>query len=203
MALGIQSFANLPAEERQNLRLVYQEVCQSYLGIASFRAWLLGLLPLASGAGFFVLLGDLGGNGGETLEMFLGPLGFFGFFITLGLFTNEIRGIQWCIRLIDTGKYLECLMGIPGQFFTRPANVAGFIGTTFAAGIIYPAVLVAWLFLAMKMVPNLNPTGCLLISAGVAVLLFIAFRFLDKGKHRRQSEICPQWGAPAGTSLFN
>jgi hypothetical protein len=76
-------------------------------------------------------------------------VGVFGFLVTLGLFTYELRGIQRCNALIEVGKALEDELGVQGQFRLRPGAVNGIIGTTLAARIIYPAVLAAWLFVAL------------------------------------------------------
>src|ERR1051326_5748481 len=74
----------------ENLRLAYQELCKSYQAIVDFRAKLLGFLPLASGAGFFALLG----NGKDPVPYYAWVAGLFGFAITLGLFFYELRGLQ-------------------------------------------------------------------------------------------------------------
>lgn len=76
------------------------------------------------------------------------PTGIFGFIVTLGLFFYELRGIQRCNGLIATGRQMEEMLGIHGQFKLRPPEVGGFIGSTLAAQVIYPAVLAAWAFLA-------------------------------------------------------
>jgi hypothetical protein len=39
---------------------VFEEVCKMHAGIADFRHKLLALLPVASGAGIFLLLGEKG-----------------------------------------------------------------------------------------------------------------------------------------------
>ncbi|MCI0628622.1 MAG: hypothetical protein L0387_44395 [Acidobacteria bacterium] len=85
-----------------NVRQAYSEVCSSYHAIADFRAKLLGLLPLASGAGIFLLL-----ESKDTDYMHLAAVGLFGFLTTLGLFFYELRGIQHCNALIASGKELE------------------------------------------------------------------------------------------------
>jgi hypothetical protein len=130
-----------------NLRTVYQELCTSYHGIADFRAKLLGLLPLASGAGIFLLLEKLPNL--EQPPTILLAVGVFGFLMTLGLFTYELRGIQRCNGLIEAGKVLERELGFQGQFRLRPGAINGLIGTTLAARIIYPGVLAAWSFVIL------------------------------------------------------
>src|SRR5215216_2596040 len=92
----------------EDLRIVYSEVCRSYHAIADFRAKLLALLPIASGAGGLLILGQK-----EKLNEYLGPIGVFGAAVTLGLSVDELRGIQRCKALIKAGKALETKMGVP------------------------------------------------------------------------------------------
>ena len=79
-------------DKQAALRTAYQEVCSSYHGIAEFRAKLLGLLPLAS-AGIFLLLDNalLDAANKDFAKQYLGPIGLFGFVVTLGLFFYELR----------------------------------------------------------------------------------------------------------------
>ena len=133
---------------RDDLRAVYQQLCDSYRAIDDFRAKLLGFLPLATGAGIFLLLTDP--KIMDVVKQFLLPIGVFGFVVTLGLFCYEIYGIRKCGALIGAGKQLERLLRIKdGQFTERPREVVWFINEPFAAGIIYPAVLAAWMYLAL------------------------------------------------------
>jgi divalent metal cation (Fe/Co/Zn/Cd) transporter len=150
-----------------NLSTVYQEVCASYHGIADFRAKLLGFLPLASGAGIFLLLGQLPDP--ECSPTILLAVGLFGFLVTLGLFTYELRGIQRCNALIAVGKKLEQELGFQGQFRLRPGAINGIIGTTLAARIIYPAVLAAWTFVALYGIIISNWGGMI-----IAAVVFVA-----------------------------
>lgn len=129
---------------------VYKQLCTSYRAIDDFRAKLLGLLPLATGGGIFLLVGNETRT--EAIEPYLLPIGLFGFVVTLGLFFFELHGILKCTHLIEAGTKLEEKLGInreEGQFIDRPLGVIGFINEPFAAGVIYPAVLAAWAFLAM------------------------------------------------------
>lgn len=129
---------------------VYKQLCISYRAIDSFRTKLLGLLPLATGGGIFLLVNDT-----ETINAvrpYLLPIGLFGFVVTLGLFFFELHGILKCNHLIKAGIKLEEALGIneeEGQFINRPLGFIGFINEPFASGVIYPAVLAAWAFLAM------------------------------------------------------
>ncbi len=128
--------------KQEAILTAYQEICRSYHAIADFRAKLLGLLPLASGTGVFLLMGN-------RLELpFQVAAGLFGFVVTLGLYSYELRGIQRCHSLIAAGKQMEEDLGVRAQFASRPRPVSGFIGSTLAAQIIYPTVLAAWLFVA-------------------------------------------------------
>ena len=131
----------------ENLKTTYEQLCYSYRAIDDFRAKLLGFLPLATGTGIFLLIPD---NSKSPLNTYLGPVGAFGILITLGLFFYEIYGIKKCGALIKAGQKIEDRMRIRGQFQGRPREVAGIINEPFAAGVIYPAVLAAWTFLALQ-----------------------------------------------------
>ena len=143
----------MPAsKDHPDLSKVYDQLCQSYRAIDDFRAKLLGFLPLASVGGAFLLLNDVLVNPEKSkfVKPFVEPLGLFGFLITLGLFFYEIYGIRKCHALIEAGKQLECSLGITdGQFKSRPHNVLWVINEPFATGVIYPAVLAGWMFLAL------------------------------------------------------
>lgn len=85
-----------------------------------------------------------------SVQQYSGPIGAFGFVVTLGLFSFELYGIKKCTHLIRAGKDLEKELNISGgQFTKRPHGVAGLINEPFASGVIYPAVLAAWTFLAL------------------------------------------------------
>jgi hypothetical protein len=82
----------------------------------------------------------------------LPAIGIFGFVVTLGLFFFELHGILKCTHLIGAGAKLEEQLGIKldeGQFRGRPLGIFHFINEPFAASIVYPAVLAAWIFLGM------------------------------------------------------
>jgi hypothetical protein len=129
----------------EDLRAVYSEVCKSYHAIADFRAKLLALLPIASGAGGLLILAEK-----DTVKEYLGPIGVFGVAVTLGLFVYELRGIQRCKDLIGAGNALETKMGIDGQFCSRrKAHLGGWVGAETAGWIVYLTVLAAWCYLAI------------------------------------------------------
>lgn len=122
----------LNKEQYENLRLVYQELCNNYRAIDEFRTKLLGLLPLATGAGIFLLVGD--NDAAQLLTPYSGAIG-----------TFELFGIKKCTQLINDGKAIEKIISIQaeddkkkklGQFDRRPDGVAGFINEPFAAGVL-------------------------------------------------------------------
>lgn len=130
----------------ESLRLLYQETCRQHQGITDFRAKLLALLPLASGAGVLLLLGR------DADTRFLGAIGLYGLAVTAGLFLYELRGIQRCITLRDQAAALEQALGVPaglGQFRDRPrAALGGFVGAEGASWVIYLAILAGWAYVA-------------------------------------------------------
>src|SRR5438270_11244136 len=99
------------ADERAaTLRIVYQETCKTHNSIAGFRGTLLGLLPIASGAGIFLLLGKLGGDN----RWLLLPIGVFGAAVTWGLFMYEWRGIvDWKV-VCGLLKNIGMVISVPG-----------------------------------------------------------------------------------------
>ena len=159
---------NTPDEE--DLRLVYQQLCASYHAIDDFRGKLLGFLPLATGTGIFLVLGNLSAARMEELRVEFGVVGCFGFLVTLGLFSFELYGIKKCHALIEAGKDIERQLGVPGHFAKRPRELAGVINEPFAAGIIYPAVLAAWTYVAIFNVDR--PPAA--IAAGLVFVLGFA-----------------------------
>jgi hypothetical protein len=123
----------------------YGEICKSHAGITDFRAKLLSLLPIASGAGLILVGKDLD-------RPLLTPIGLYGAAVTLGLFWYELRGIQTCKRLRKQAALLEERLRVPsgmGQFRDRPpAALGGWIGAEGASWSVYPAVILGWVYLA-------------------------------------------------------
>ena len=142
---------------------IYDQLCQSYRAIDDFRAKLLGFLPLVSGGGLFLLFSN------ESLQKYMGPIGAFGAVITLGLSVYEIYGIEKCTGLIKAGQDLEKSLQLKGQFLSRPkgllkhTGVLRHISEPFAAGIIYPAALAAWVYVALG--PTCPRAALLLLCA--------------------------------------
>ncbi len=109
-----------PQERRTILLTEYQEVCRSHAGITDFRAKLLALLPLASGAGLGLLLARDSGTLSDTEAGVLVALGAFGAVITAGLFLYELRQIDVCKQLRNHASWIEQELGIEaGQFGGR------------------------------------------------------------------------------------
>jgi hypothetical protein len=135
----------------ESIKTIYDEVCRRHDGIADFRAKLLTLLPIASGAGLFLLVAK-DATAPEVLPHLL-PIGVFGVLVTLGLFFYELRGIQECNALIRAARKLEEKL-LPdlwrfGAFnFKQQALLYGTVGATGAALVIYPAVVGAWVYVA-------------------------------------------------------
>jgi hypothetical protein len=106
----------------------------------------LALLPLASGAGAFVLLKDTQNEG------FLLPIGLLGVVVTLGLFMYELRGIQRCHRLERQAITLERALHLgwnEAQFWSGPGRRLGdMLGPPAAGLVVYIAVVFSWLYVA-------------------------------------------------------
>ena len=77
------------------------------LGITDFRAKLLALLPIASGAGIGFLFAQASGSVSSTEAGLLIALGTFGVVITAGLFLYELRQIDHCKQLENHASWIE------------------------------------------------------------------------------------------------
>lgn len=167
----------------KSAELAYKEVSRSHQAITDFRAKLLGLLPLASGTGILLLLGD---SADRPPPANLLVIGMFGFAVTFGLFMYEIRGIQQCRRLRCQAAILEERLEFPekaGPFRDRThERLCGFVGAEGAGWIVYTAVMASWLYVAGSGVTlgearhSLWTHGRGLALAGIyVVVLFVAF----------------------------
>jgi hypothetical protein len=167
----------------------YTRVCESYHAVDDFRMKLMGMLPVATGAGVFLLLNsntNLLGPGSdvaqqrETLAQFLLAIGSIGFVFTLGLFTYELFGIKKCHYLIEAGMRLEFALGISGQFRSRPQSLLGFINEPSATALIYPASMAAWIFLAVAYSPETVrwslPVAVFVIGVAMSVAIAMGIR---------------------------
>jgi hypothetical protein len=128
-----------------NLRTAYEKVCECHTSMVEFRAKLLALLPLASGAGVFLLM-----TSEPTTEYI--AAGLFGALLTIGLFIFEYRGIRFCRGLASTGIKLEKSLGLESaRFKDKPDDENKWPGghmVEWAGRVIYGSVLAAWLFVA-------------------------------------------------------
>ena len=140
-----------------SLIAAYGEVSKAHASLMEFRGKLLALLPLASGAGIFLLL--VADTRNAPAE-YLFAAGLFGCVITLGLYCHELYSIRWCDALFICGIQIEqaLLLAAPeqgghdpglGPFRTAPNEVAGYVSARGAALIIYPATMSAWSYLAI------------------------------------------------------
>lgn len=110
----------LGPDRQQVLLTEYQEVCRSHAGITDFRAKLLAILPIASGAGVGLLVAPGNGELSSTEAALLVALGIFGVVVTAGLFLYELRQIDVCKQLRDRATAIENELGIDaGQFGGR------------------------------------------------------------------------------------
>jgi hypothetical protein len=195
-ALAPDTSSRTTGRDQQDLRTAYTELCISYRAIDDFRAKLLGFLPLATGTGIFLLYS----NSDSGTEIYLPAIGIFGWVITLGLFAYGIYGIKKCHCLIKTGKSMEFKMNIRGQFYNRPPAVCSIINEPLASGIIYPAVLAAWTYLALTF--SSTPIACMIanqIAGRIAVLVFFVFFILSmifsiklKSQRCKEAETAPE-----------
>jgi hypothetical protein len=151
--------ADVRTSGTDELQAVYARVCDSYQAIDDFRMRLLGLLPVATGTGVFLLLSGkaelIGTDDEETVQEAMGAIGAFGCLFTLGLFAFELFGIKKCHYLIEAGRRLERDLGVRGQFRCRPFDAAGFVNEPIASSVVYPVSMAAWLFLALVFVSGL------------------------------------------------
>lgn len=178
---------------RSHAELAYNEVTRSHQAITDFRAKLLGLLPLASGAGILLLLRD---GSGEQSGVDLAAIGLFGFVVTLGLFLYELRGIRECVQLRCQAMVLEEQLGFNPQAapFRNRAREAywGIVGAEGAGWIIYTAVMASWLYVAGSQIAlddemTLWEDGRGLALAGIylVVLAIKAYRMRADAKNGR------------------
>jgi hypothetical protein len=127
----------------------YPEICRSHHAIAEFRGKLLALLPIASGAGLFLLLGDAES---KPADGDLIGIGLFGFVVTFGLFLYDLHGIQDCILLRRRGEKIEERLELdPRHSHFRqwpPAALRGLVNEIGAGWVIYTAVMTSWLYVA-------------------------------------------------------
>src|SRR5262249_33108473 len=132
---------------------------------------LLGLLPLASVTGIFLVgRSDAGSEDSRRLIAFVTV---FAATFTLALFLYEIRGILMCTELTCRGCAIEAQLEIPGQFSTRRDGhwKLPFVNAISAACFIYSVVFAGWLFLALHRGFNREVTYCTLYALGSGIVM--------------------------------
>ena len=177
----------MPGSKQEFSDKAYEELCKAHDGISDFRAKLLALLPIASGGGILFLLSDKLTDESKTHLL---PIGIFGALITAGLFIYELRGIHKCNAFISLGARFEAACG--GRFTAEsaaPAVLNKFIGATWAALIIYPAVIGAWSYVACVGAAMMRPSAVtvsllstLLLMATGKIITAIQEKALKKPK---------------------
>lgn len=195
----------MPSSQDSDIETVYARICDLHDGIADFRAKLLALLPIASGLGIFLLVGDEPPD--PSFLPHLLPVGVFGVLVTLGLFAYELRGIQKCEGLIACAKRLEKeflaheLRGFGAFRFRQTGALGGAVGATGAALVIYSAVVGAWVYVAAVGVGafarDATTTGPLTFSAvgawaafAGAALTFVAGKLItDRNRSQVKAEV--------------
>lgn len=170
---------------------VYEQVCDAHNGIADFRAKLLALLPVASGASIFLLVDEK--LPVEAMPHLLG-IGLFSAVIVVGLFIFDLVGIHRCKTLRVYGCVLEKKL-LPADFprgrFTQKVETYFLASITAASLTIYPTVIAAWIYVAcvgaMKCCPG--KLGALKISAFVFLASVMIGGFVRWGQERLLKKI--------------
>ena len=169
-------------ENRAAKMAVYTEVGANYRAIDDLRLRLLALLPLATGAGILVLLGN------HSVSPTVGvPVGLFGMVATVSLYFYELHGVEKCAHFIDRGTTLEKDLGVPGSFTNRPHHVFGVVSELLPSAVIYPASFTGWLFLALYHVDHIwraVVTGVVLVL-GITVSA-VTIRIMERTRPNRR-----------------
>jgi hypothetical protein len=172
----------------ETFRVVYQEICKSHSAIADFRAKLLALLPIASGAAILA-----SGSRFASPPWPLIPIGLFGVGVTFGLLIYELRGIEDCTMLRERAKLMEERLGLKRHEsqFGQERGKLGFVDEIGAGLVVYITVIVGWSGLAVgALVTGLGSPRYWYWILGIAgallylALLVLAIRSRDKLVYR-------------------
>jgi hypothetical protein len=126
---------------REALLAEYSEVNSNYRALADIRFKLLGLLPIATGAGVVLFARD-------SLQPVSLPIGILGLLVSLGIFIYDRRNTQLYFALGDRAKAIEKELGLPdGQFTSRPKPELGFLRHGVGSGLIYVSVFSGWTYI--------------------------------------------------------
>lgn len=164
------------SDSDESTRTVYRELCASYRSIDDFRAKLLGFLPLVTGISVVLLSNSWTSTETRAFAgQFLQPIGLFGAVVTVGLLCYELYGIKKCHGLIIAGKRLEeGLTAGVGQFSSRPREIFGIVNEPFAAGIVYPGALAAWIYVS-RVYASPGTASSIAVLTFVLGMLFMLF----------------------------
>jgi hypothetical protein len=200
--------------ESNALTGIYAEVGANYRAIDEQRLRLLGLLPLATGTGIFLLL-----RPGPTSGVALVGAGVFGVLATFSLFFYELHGVEKCAHFIHRGAQIEESLGIRGSFTMRPHKMF-VVSELLPSEVIYPASLAGWVYVALEgFARDGSPKGsphtvlglesthlaaAVLVVATVAAYVLVQIREDARGQEwDREDELCeagtwPRQPAPDG-----
>jgi hypothetical protein len=172
----------------ETLKLEYEQICSSHQAITDFRGKLLGLLPLATGAGIFLLLDkSIAAKNQTQVAVFLAAAGVFGAAVTVGLYCYEHRGMAECHLLRSRGAQLEHALHHRDDCSRFQSNPSGFVGPLGAGPIVYFAVIGGWIFVALygfwRSSPGWQEATGLLIIALYFIAVIYSFRYSKKKGH--------------------
>jgi hypothetical protein len=118
-------------------------------------------------------------------------VGVFSALFTLALFAYEIRGILMCHDLYATGRNLEKLMALDGQFTkcdesrlvaryysVARVRVARLFNGESTPCAVYSLVFAAWLFIGLRFGFNVELPNCVRLAAGVGIVLTLITSWL-------------------------
>ncbi len=165
---------------------MYAEVGAQYRAIDDLRLRLLGLLPLATGTGIFVLT-----RSDETSPIVLAVTGLFGAVATISLFIYELHGIEKCAHYIHRGEQIENSFEIRGAFTERPHSFMGFVSEFLPAILIYPASLAGWTYVALSGLPEGAARAEVAASVSAVIWLVatsVAFMMVEVRERARPGE---------------
>lgn len=158
---------------QEALKLIYQEVCNTYRHIEDFRTKVLGLLPIFTGTSFLTSIFTQQQKG--SLPKLLIPIGALGILVTLGLFCYEVENLKRSALLAKRGQALEMAMNIQGIFSVHPRSL---FNKRNAAGLIYSSSVSAWLCLGLW--PSINLLALIIALFSLVISSFSMFPLLER-----------------------
>jgi len=181
----------------ETLKLEYEQICSSHQAITDFRGKLLGLLPLASGVGIFLLLGKpVAAKDNAPVAVFLAAAGLFGMAVTIGLYFYEYRGMAECHLLRRRGARLEKELHLDEGYSRFQGNHPGFVGPLGAGPIVYFSVIAGWIFVASYGLWRSSP-GWQQVIGLLLVILYIMAVFCAFWYSKRKGRLVIEEKQPA------